>query len=263
MQIFKSIFKRREAAPLADKKASGEKPRMPAPTVTREKPATPVVRRLPPEEWDLTGWNPRYASEHFPAKAPLSERWHVAKFVKPHGVGIELGAAAAGFAFSLLENTDIGYLYGVDMYSDRKHDLDEYRKALKLTDKHRSRYSLLKMRFDEALPLFDDDTFDFIYVDGYAHTGEEGGKTFDDWWPKLKSGGVFAGDDYTPAWPLTRASVDKFAKERGLEIFVINPQTAGPFSLSPTWFAIKGALAMVAVKANLSNLDQISQRKLG
>jgi hypothetical protein len=198
-----------------------------------------VVRRLPPEEWDTTGWNPRIAEAQFPEKAPLEERWHVAKFVRPGGIGIELGVAGAGFSFSLLENSDLAYLYGADMYSDRKHDLDEYRRALKLVDKHRNRYSLIKMRFDEALPLFDDAYFDFIYVDGYAHTGEEGGRTFHDWWPKLKPGGVFAGDDYTPAWPLTREAVDRFAADKNLQVFVITPKTTGPFSLSPTWFAIK------------------------
>ena len=199
----------------------------------------PAVRRLRPEEWDRAGWNPRDASERFPDWAPLNERWHVTKLIKPNGVGIELGVAAGGFSVQLLENSTLSYLYGVDMYCDRKHDLDEYRAALKATNTYRSRYSLLKMRFDQALPLFEEHCFDFIYVDGYAHTGEEGGKTFRDWWPKLKSGGIFAGDDYTPAWPLTRAAVDQFAAENGLDVFVITPQTTGPFSLSPTWFTIK------------------------
>jgi hypothetical protein len=197
------------------------------------------VRRLDPEEWDLAGWNPRDASEHFPHHAPMNERWHVAKLVRPAGVGIELGVARARFASMLLDNTDLDYLYGVDMYADRSHTLDQYRAALKLMDRHRRRYSLLKMRFDEALPLFDDDFFDFIYIDGYAHTGEENGQTLYDWWPKLKEGGVFAGDDYTPAWPLVRSAVDKFAAEHGLDVFVITPATTGQSSYSPTWFAIK------------------------
>lgn len=205
----------------------------------RPTPKTVRTRRLPQEEWDLTDWNPRDAAEHFPEHAPLNERWHVAKLVKPGSVGIELGVAAGAFSFALLDHAGFEYLYGVDMYADRSHTLDQYREAFKLLDAHRQRYSLLKMRFDEALPLFADDYFDFIYIDGYAHTGEEGGQTLRDWWPKLKSGGVFAGDDYTPAWPLVRSVVDKFAAEHALDIFVITPQTAANYSFSPTWFAIK------------------------
>lgn len=44
----------------------------------------------------------------------------------------------------------------------------------------------------------------FIYVDGYAHTGEDRGKTLFDWYPKLKIGGLMAGDDYHDDWPLVK-----------------------------------------------------------
>lgn len=29
--------------------------------------------------------------------------------------------------------------------------------------------------------------FDFVYIDGYAHTGEENGKTIIDWWRKVRT----------------------------------------------------------------------------
>ena len=57
-----------------------------------------------------------------------------------------------------------------------------------------------------------DKEYDFIYIDGYAHTGQEEGDTLEGWWPKLKQGGIFAGHDYDiKRWPLTVAAVDSFS----------------------------------------------------
>ena len=66
--------------------------------------------------------------------------------------------------------------YGIDLYEDH-HDTKEYVSALSLVGIEEN-YSLLRMSFDDAIGLFEDNLFDFIYFDGYAHTGEEGGKTF-------------------------------------------------------------------------------------
>ena len=46
-----------------------------------------------------------------------------------------------------------------------------------------------------AHKLFDDQTFDFIYIDG-DHTYEAVRDDIELWWPKLKVGGIFAGHDY-------------------------------------------------------------------
>jgi hypothetical protein len=51
----------------------------------------------------------------------------------------------------------------------------------------RAAYKLLRMRFDEAIDLFDDASLDFVYVDGYAHGGEEGGETIFEWFRKVRS----------------------------------------------------------------------------
>ena len=57
-----------------------------------------------------------------------------------------------------------------------------------------------------------DSYFDFIYIDGYAHTGQDGGKTLEDWYPKLRAGGIFAGHDYHKHWSPTIDSVDAFRR---------------------------------------------------
>jgi hypothetical protein len=73
----------------------------------------------------------------------------------------------------------------------------EYIKTLKSIGLEKN-YVLLRMSFDEAAELFDDEFFDFIYFDGYAHTGEEGGKTFSDWYQKLK---IKPEEGLTVLWP--------------------------------------------------------------
>jgi len=173
--------------------------------------------------------------------ASFTSRGDIARLLRPGGVGVELGVAEGGFSERILKFSKLAYLYSIDMWAgDRNHDIKEYLKAIHRLDPFRHRNSILRMRFDEALPLFANGCLDFIYIDGYAHTGEEGGKTFYDWYPKLKSGGIIAGDDYHPDWPLTVAAVDKFIAANNLKMYVINctPEIDWA-SRYPTWFAYK------------------------
>ncbi len=166
------------------------------------------------------------------ARRPRSE---FLKIVPPRSTIIELGVARGEHSAQILSRTDPEFLYSVDMYAgDRNHDVAQYRLALAHLDRFRSKNSLLRMRFDEALPLFEDHYFDVVYVDGYAHTGEEEGKTFTDWWPKLKPGGLFCGDDYHSQWPKVVEEVDRFAAREGLELIIF--PTTDHFQ---TWFAYK------------------------
>jgi hypothetical protein len=88
--------------------------------------------------------------------------------------------------------------------------------------------------------LFEPECFDFIYIDGHAHTGQENGKTFEDWWPLLKPGGVFAGDDYHSDWPKVVENLNVFAKGIGHEIHVIDCTPGEDWaSKYPTWFMVK------------------------
>ena len=124
--------------------------------------------------------------------------------------------------------------------SDRTHDVEQYKTAMRNLSPYKEKNSILRMRFDEALDLFDNNFFDFIYVDGYAHTGEDDGQTFRDWFPKLKTGGIFAGDDYDPGWPLVVEEVDKFVAQNDLTLHTINcRENSDPYSRSPSWLAIK------------------------
>ena len=167
-------------------------------------------------------------------------REDLAMLIKPGGIAAELGVAEGLFSEKLLQRSELAYLYSIDMYEgDRGHDIDQYRRAIARLDSYRDRNSLLRMQFSEAATLFPDGYFDFIYVDGYAHTGEEGGETFHQWLPKLKRGGIFAGDDYSPAWPLVVAAVNRFVAENGFSLFVFECAPGDDWaSQFPSWVVV-------------------------
>ncbi|WP_340313713.1 class I SAM-dependent methyltransferase [Rhizorhabdus argentea] len=170
----------------------------------------------------------------------FTRRDDVATLFREGGVGVELGVAAGDFSERILQYDHVGYLFSIDMWAgDRGHGVDQYREAIGRLSPYRDRNAILRMRFDEALHLFGEESLDFIYVDGYAHDGELNGATFRDWLPKLRRGGIIAGDDYAPDWPLVMAAVDRFVAENGLELHVIDCHEDSWNSMYPTWFAMK------------------------
>lgn len=151
----------------------------------------------------------------------IPNRSDLATLVPAGGIGIELGVATGLFSSALLQHgAQIGCLYSVDRWSDH-HNVSEYFHACQNLRVYGERSVVLRATFEEALPLFPDASFDFIYIDAYAHTGQEGGRILDQWWPKLKEGGVFAGHDYDPAWPATIEAVDVFAAAHQIGIAII------------------------------------------
>lgn len=142
----------------------------------------------------------------------------------------------------ILRKSNLDYLYSIDMYADRKHTVDQYKVALAQLVAYRKRNSILRMKFVEALTLFPDKYFDFIYIDGFAATGQDGGSTLHDWYPKLRDGGLFAGHDYSDKWPYTKKAVDGFAAEHKLEIHTVGgaPDQEDEANKYASWFLVRG-----------------------
>ncbi|QYY25295.1 class I SAM-dependent methyltransferase [Diaphorobacter sp. MNS-0] len=170
-----------------------------------------------------------------------TRRTDLVKLLPPGAIGIELGVAEGKFSTDLLHTGVFEHLYSVDMWrGDRGHDVEQYKLALRRLSKFRSQSTALRMTFDEAVDLFPNHFFDFIYVDGYAHTGEEDGQTFRTWWPKLKPGGVMAGDDYSSHWPRVVQAVDRFIADYTLELGVLEfEKTDDMWSQYPSWVTVK------------------------
>jgi predicted O-methyltransferase YrrM len=157
----------------------------------------------------------------------------LALFVPDGGIMIELGVAAGLFADQLIKANPKAEYIGIDRWSDH-HDGKEMRAAqILLGTDEPSQCTLIRATFAESLSRFDDASADLIYIDGYAHTGQDNGQTLDDWWPKLKHGGIFAGHDYCKEYHQTVRVVDAFVAKHGATLNIINDSDC------PSWWIIK------------------------
>ena len=118
----------------------------------------------------------------------------------------------------MIESGKFKFFFGVDKYSDH-HDQNQYKSAIKYVGILEN-YKLLKLDFNEALEMFDDQFFDFIYIDGYAHNGQKGGETLCKWIKKVKPGGILCGDDYDKSFPLTVEAVNYISKKTNLNLYI-------------------------------------------
>lgn len=138
-------------------------------------------------------------------------------FKKKNLIGVELGVAKGSFSKELMNSKKFKFLFGVDSYSLKQHNKQEYKSALKNVGIF-SNYKLLNMTFDEALSLFPNKSLDFIYFDGYAHTGQDYGRTIIKWSKKIKNCGILAGDDYDDKWELNQQIINQFAEDNNFNI---------------------------------------------
>ncbi|NGM46495.1 class I SAM-dependent methyltransferase [Rhodobacter sp. SGA-6-6] len=155
-------------------------------------------------------------------------------------VGVELGVAAGEFSRRMTASGQFSTFFGVDMYADT-HDVAQYKEAL-LRVGLIGPYKLLRMTFAEAWDLFPDESLDFIYIDGYAHTGQEGGETIWQWARKVRVGGLIAGDDYHPDWPMVMEAVEAFAAQTGFDLCCTTEvEDSVNYAGHPSWAMVKTA----------------------
>ena len=180
-----------------------------------------------------------------------------------NNIGIELGVAQGIFSKRMVESGKFLHFFGVDMYSDT-HDVGEYKDTLKTIGLLKN-YKLIRMTFDEALDLFEDNFFDFIYIDGFAHTGEEGGETLAKWYKKLKVGGIFAGDDYHSDWPLVIWAVNDFVNQTNSSLMLTDKVENLPFCEYPSWFIKKNTdhNTQFTVSQTLKKMSESEKNRIG
>lgn len=173
----------------------------------------------------------------------MKDRYDLPALCKEGGVGIELGVASGNYSNIILKNSKLRILYSVDAWSDH-HNSAEYVMCVKKLSTHGNRSVVMRMFFEDAIQHFPDNFLDFIYIDAYAHLGQEEGKILNDWYPKLKTGGIFAGHDYCAPWTKTIKAVNSFFKQNNKNFAVIpgNPDLNGKGTTNEqhaSWASIK------------------------
>ena len=86
-----------------------------------------------------------------------------------------------------------------------------------------------------AAKNFSDKFFDIVFIDG-DHTYAAVKADLEAWWPKVRAGGIFCGDDY--AWSDVKRAVDAFAKTAGAQLSVVMKQNTN----YPIWCISKSAI---------------------
>lgn len=150
---------------------------------------------------------------------------------------MELGVRRGDFSEELLSLRYFGHLTSIDAWQDagRRHYVEEYGITIEKLRPYRTNNTVIRMFFEEAVKYFADECFDFIYVDGYAHTGSNHGRDYAKWWPKLKKGGLFAGHDYGGNYKLVKKYVDRFYHSK-----VFSKEASGKLMITSMPDAVEG-----------------------
>jgi hypothetical protein len=124
----------------------------------------------------------------------------------------------------LLRNLPELVLHGIDPYvnyedwngrflTDR---VDMHKQILDYCAEFGDRFVMHRDFSDNMVNHFEDDSLDFIFIDG-IHTYEQVTIDCENYFSKVKSGGVFAGHDYNVIEGVNRA-VNEFAAKHGAEV---------------------------------------------
>jgi predicted O-methyltransferase YrrM len=111
--------------------------------------------------------------------------------------GVEVGVYEGVFSKCILEKTSIDELHGIDPWVNTAGEFEEatYKMAKTVLQPFGKRCMLHIAPSPVAAEMFDDESLDFVYIDG-DHSYEATLKDIKAWTPKVKKGGIVAGHDY-------------------------------------------------------------------
>ncbi len=144
--------------------------------------------------------------------------------------GAEIGVSFGGHSETILNQTNVEILYGVDSYKHR----ESYENPMNLLqDDFDALYERTKERlsvFGDRFKLIREDSkmainriesiLDFVYIDA-DHSYKGVWEDLCVWYPKVRIGGVIGGHDYNhPNFPGVKQAVDEFFGRFGWEIHI-------------------------------------------
>ena len=149
---------------------------------------------------------------------PVPCREHIAQLAQRYfnrtGIAAEIGVREGEFTVHNLLHWR-GVYYGIDAwttdehipgcrgsdqvacrnFASKLHPERRYDKALRATARWRDRCHLVRALSTQSAQQFADGKFDLVYLDA-LHTKPAVREDLHAWWPKLRAGGLFSGDDY-------------------------------------------------------------------
>ena len=169
------------------------------------------------------------------------DRQHIALKAPQGSTGCELGVASGGLTKRFLDLGHFSEFHAVDKWDDA-HNEQEYLRVVKYL-KGYEELTIWRLDAISWLQTIPDGSLGFIYVDCYAHTGQDDGSILEAAWPKLMPGGLFSGDDYDrKQWPRTFERVNEFGAKCGKSVSVYDEHLTNPnlkpsqYDRSPSWY---------------------------
>lgn len=147
----------------------------------------------------------------------------------PNGTWVELGSwmgrSAAYCVVELINLKKIGKFYCIDTWEGgdtiENHPLvlsgGAHGNFLNNINPIREYITDIKSFSASAADKFKDESVDFCYVDA-LHTYEGVMADLEAWWPKIRPGCRFGGDDYTKGWPGVCQAVKEFFGKKNIKV---------------------------------------------
>jgi hypothetical protein len=163
-----------------------------------------------------------------------------------NGIGAEIGVRYGNFSEILVKNGDFKKFYSIDNWDNTMPELfyedgsnfivsnneDIFEQAKKRLENYKN-VEIIRKESVEASYLFEDEYFDFIYLDA-DHTLKGIKGDINAWYPKLKKGGILAGHDYLNGVKLwdeglyslfgVKSAVDEFVINNNLNLNIIKEE---------------------------------------
>lgn len=163
----------------------------------------------------IEGWvgdNPTY-------RMALDRAQDGSKFVE---VGVYLGRTAAFMAVEIINRglknvrfDAIDNFQGVWTVNDPYAAQAMYEACIENLRPVRNQVNLIKGESLDIVSNYEDNSLDFVFIDA-SHDYDSVMADLEAWYPKVKNGGLFAGDDYMQNWPGVIKAVDEFSNKHGV-----------------------------------------------
>tara|TARA_B100000131_G_scaffold251098_1_gene244587 strand:- start:98 stop:679 length:582 start_codon:yes stop_codon:yes gene_type:complete len=137
-------------------------------------------------------------------------------------VGVEVGVRTGWFVKYMLDNTKMK-IYALDPWENNAELTDAenvYKECQDRLAPYGERCEMIKGYSPQASDTFDDESLDFVYIDG-LHDYISVKKDIEAWWKKVRRGGILSGHDYNKVkWIGVVRAVEEFCEENGLKFYL-------------------------------------------